>query len=460
MSLVPALGHEVQLHAGRRGADVAAAGRRMHLLERVEVVVHRRAAERAHVRDRDAVDVPRVLVGLRAARGVVALLAALVAADVDAVHLDARDGLQDDPRVARGRDRLQLLLIDHRAVLDLARVEQRGLAADDDGGLDARDLERGARVRVLADRDLHVGLGDLAEALQLVDQRVAAGVEVQETVLAPRVGRLHFRCADAGERDGDAGKTPALLVGDVAEDVAHQLLRRERWSEREHGEERDDWRPRPCSRSRCVRVPTHAFKPLCKKLLYLPGRRRDGDLSASPPFRRDARLALRRKPHGEQPRCHGATSRARDALVPIGARSGTNSPAAWTRIAAARSAERAIRSAGSRINGWKRRTSGKPVTNAPSTRPRRDPRRTPSRACGSDRVRVRLFERGGARGRLLGNSRARGAALRKKRWVPQNLPRSPEASEGADWSAESAERQKKGEAEASPERIARRARLS
>ena len=81
--------------------DVGAAGRDLHLLEHVEVVVGRRRAERGHVGDRDAVHVPRVVAAARALGLVVRLLARLGAADVDAVDDDAGNGLQDDPRVAR-----------------------------------------------------------------------------------------------------------------------------------------------------------------------------------------------------------------------------------------------------------------------------------------------------------------------------------------------------------------------
>jgi hypothetical protein len=76
----------------------------------------------------------------------------------------------------------------------------------------------------------------------------------------------------------------------------------------------------------------------------------DGDLSASPPFRRDAHSALGRERNGEQPRCHGDAMRMRGASVTSGDGSGTNSRGAWTRIAAPRRATRAIRNAESRIN--------------------------------------------------------------------------------------------------------------
>ncbi len=240
-----ALGDEIQLYARRSGGDVAAPGRGLDLLERLEVVVGRGGPECAHVGDRDAVEVPGVLARVRALADVGRLLAALVAADVDPVELHARHRRENDPRIARRRDRLELRLVDDGAGLDLARVEERLLSPHDDVGLDARDPENPARLRVLPDRDLDVGLGDLAEPLQLVLERVDAGAQADETILAAGVRRLGLRRAHARERDADPGQAPALLVGDVADDVARELLRGRERREREHGRQGRDRNPRP-----------------------------------------------------------------------------------------------------------------------------------------------------------------------------------------------------------------------
>ena len=100
----------VQLHAGGRVGRRRAAGRDAHLLEHVEVVVGRRAAGGREIGHRDAVEVPGVLREPRALRDVVRLLAGFSAADVDAIDHHAGDGLQDDPRIARRRQLLQLLV--------------------------------------------------------------------------------------------------------------------------------------------------------------------------------------------------------------------------------------------------------------------------------------------------------------------------------------------------------------
>ena len=68
--VAPFLQHEVQLGARRRVRRVGAAGGHGHLLEHVEVVVRRRRAGGAHVGDRHAVEVPRVVALLRAFRDV------------------------------------------------------------------------------------------------------------------------------------------------------------------------------------------------------------------------------------------------------------------------------------------------------------------------------------------------------------------------------------------------------
>ena len=105
-----------------------AAGRDLHLLERVEVVVGRRGAEGRHVGDHHAVDRPDGLIAARAGADVLRLLAALVAADVDAVGEHAGGGLQDRPRVAGGRDLLELGLV-IVAPVEMRRSSSSGASA-------------------------------------------------------------------------------------------------------------------------------------------------------------------------------------------------------------------------------------------------------------------------------------------------------------------------------------------
>ena len=148
-----------------------AAGRDLHLLEGVEVEVGGRGAEGRHVGDDHAVHRPDGLVAAGAGADVGGLLAALVAADVDAVGEHARGGLQDGPGVARGRDLLELGLADRGAGGDPALVEQRALRRDGDDVLDGgRQLH--LDLGVAADVDHDVRVVDGREALELSLQLV------------------------------------------------------------------------------------------------------------------------------------------------------------------------------------------------------------------------------------------------------------------------------------------------
>src|SRR4029079_2324733 len=101
-----ALRDHVQLHARGHDARIRTARRHLHLFERVEVEVQRRAPDRAHVGDVDAVHVPGVLVRGRARADIDGLLTRLVAADVDTVDLNSGGLLENRPGVTRGRDLL------------------------------------------------------------------------------------------------------------------------------------------------------------------------------------------------------------------------------------------------------------------------------------------------------------------------------------------------------------------
>ncbi len=238
-------------------------------------------------------------------------------------------------------------------------------------------------------------------------------------------------------------------------DVAHQLLRRERWCERRA-------RPRSATtgaHADALALGVFVFRLMLSNLsvrsccICRARRRGMATLSASPPFRRDARLAL---PAQATRSNRGATARlrgARDALVPIGARSGTNSPAAWTRIAAARSAR--ARDSIRRIEESKRLETKDQRETGDERLVRRVQRRS-----AADSPRARADRTGRAFAFLNAAARAGGCwgILSGSRSGPQKKKvgssESPEESgrprRERTRSAESAERQKKGEAGKSP----------
>ncbi len=162
------LGHHVEDHAAGRHGGVAAPGRNLHLLEGVEVVVGGGGAEGRHVGDHHAVDRPDGLVAGGAGTGVGGLLAALVAADVDAVGQHSGRGREDRPGVARRGGLLEVGEGDGLLVAELARVEQRRAVRDHQHGLalDGR-LETDLHVRVPADVDRDAFLLDRREPLKI-----------------------------------------------------------------------------------------------------------------------------------------------------------------------------------------------------------------------------------------------------------------------------------------------------
>ena len=182
------LQHEVHLHAGRRLPRVGAAGRDLHFLEHVEVVVARRRAERAHVGDRDAVHVPGVVAGRRPFRDVVGLLPGLRSADVDAIDDDAGDRLQDDPGIARARNVLQLLVGDVGRDRLPVRLEDRRVTRHLDLFADALHAERDAQRDDAAGADRHGAIQVVGESLERGLHLIRAGRQVQEVHLPLRVG--------------------------------------------------------------------------------------------------------------------------------------------------------------------------------------------------------------------------------------------------------------------------------
>ena len=133
-----ALGDHVQLRAGRLNARIAAAGGDLNLFEGIEVVVGRRAADRADVGDVHSIDVECFLrIGCAAGNDDV-LLTTLGAADVDAIELNARSQSHDDERIASGRKLFELSVRDDGARSRFSRVDQRRLGSDGDRLGDSR----------------------------------------------------------------------------------------------------------------------------------------------------------------------------------------------------------------------------------------------------------------------------------------------------------------------------------
>ena len=167
----PAAGDEVDADAAGLLRRIRAAGRDLHLLHHVEVVVDRRRARRRHVGDVHAVERPFVVAGVGAAADVARLLAGLAAADVDAVHRDVRHALEHDPRVARRGNVLQRVDVECRLRRRRLGVDDRALAADRHGLLHGRngellvDLCREADVHddALADDRLEPGSSNFTE---------------------------------------------------------------------------------------------------------------------------------------------------------------------------------------------------------------------------------------------------------------------------------------------------------
>ena len=133
-----ALGHLVDGDARGGHGDVRRGDRELDLLEGAEVEVGGRAADRVHVGEDDAVHRERVVARGRARAQEARLLAALVAAHVDAVHQHARRLAEQRPGIAGRGHLVQLHRGDVGALVDLALVQQRALAGDGDGVRDAR----------------------------------------------------------------------------------------------------------------------------------------------------------------------------------------------------------------------------------------------------------------------------------------------------------------------------------
>src|SRR5439155_25724503 len=150
------------------------------------------------------------------------LLAAFVAADVDAVDDDAGNRLQHGPRILRLRRPFEFRGGERRRSAGLLDVDNRRSCRDEHRLRQRPDAQREGDIAVYAGVDDHVARLFL-KAREIDGDRVRRGVEVQESELADgvRYGRPRLT-ADGGRhsRDVDAGKRSALLVEDGSVDVA------------------------------------------------------------------------------------------------------------------------------------------------------------------------------------------------------------------------------------------------
>ena len=245
-------GHHVEDHAAGGDRGVAAAGRHLHLLEGVEIVIGRRGAGGGHVGDHHAVDRPDGLIAAGAGAHVLRLLAALVAADVDAVGEHAGGRRQHRPGVAHRGGLLQVGQGHGGIPARLARVEQRRSVADD-GDL-FRDLEREVDLGRAADVDLDVLVLGGSEALELALDRIETRREAQEVELPLGVGRLGLRSPATDEGDGHSGHRLAVGADRLAIDIAAlQLGQRRRGEDQQQGGD--------VKRALRKQMPNHEIKP-------------------------------------------------------------------------------------------------------------------------------------------------------------------------------------------------------
>ena len=134
--------------------------------------------------------------------------------------------LEDDPRVARRRDVLQL--VDRERLLGpgLLRVHDRALAGDGDRFLHGRHAQLRAHVGAEADRDLDPFLDDGLEAGELELHGVGADLKsrkLEGSALAGR-GSKRLQQRRSGECYRHARQHGAGIVGDLSKDLARLRL--------------------------------------------------------------------------------------------------------------------------------------------------------------------------------------------------------------------------------------------
>ena len=231
-----ALEDQVDLHARCLAQNFRAARADLHLLEHVEVEVRRRI-QRGHVGDRHAVQCPSVIEFSRALRHEIRLLSGLGTADVHAVDKDARYGLEDDPRVARGRDVLQLIQRDVGLRRLLPRIDDRRGLCHHHELRHTGDHQNGAQGGRSTRHDWHVLVQVIGEPLKRDPDLVRPDRHVQEArfaLLVRHAGEAEWSGhVDACARQDRPGAVPGRHI-----DTAQERLSR-RWSSSERDERKD-----------------------------------------------------------------------------------------------------------------------------------------------------------------------------------------------------------------------------
>ena len=250
-----ALGDLVDRHPRGLHGDVGARHRELDLLEGAEVEVGGRAAHRVHVGEDDAVHGEGVVAPVGAHADEVRLLAALVAADVDAVDQHAGRLAEQRPGIARRGHLVELDGRDVGPLVDPPLVEQRSLAGDGDDVLD-RAVQGDLDVGLAAQPDRQARTLDRGETLQLGLEGVEPRVQVEEPELPLCVALLHLRRARAGDGDGHPRERLLLLIGHRAVEVARLLLREDR-----QGGHREQQQNGDGERETCVAASAHAVSP-------------------------------------------------------------------------------------------------------------------------------------------------------------------------------------------------------
>src|SRR5204863_2616232 len=128
-----------------------------------------------------------------AAAHVVGLLSRHVAADVLAVHGDARRLLEDDPRVARRRNALQQFVGERLLRSGLTRADDGAFARHRDRLLHRRYFQLGIHRGAEADGDDDVLLDDGLETGQFELDRIGADVQTWELIRARLAGTRRLR---------------------------------------------------------------------------------------------------------------------------------------------------------------------------------------------------------------------------------------------------------------------------
>ena len=194
------LAEHLALHAWCRHLGALADRAEEHFLERAVVDVEAGAAgafRRVDAFDEHAV-LPRVAV-----RRVAALRAGAIAADVEAVHRHRRRRREERPEVARVRNPLQRLELEVLLNARVRRIDHRRIAGDRDGLLQRRDRELDVDRRAEAHRNLDVFALQSVEARQLERDRIRAGRQRGESIIAAGIRHRRLHAHHRGAGDGD-----------------------------------------------------------------------------------------------------------------------------------------------------------------------------------------------------------------------------------------------------------------